>query len=280
MGFPTRIAMFERSGTPVGTIVLPEGPGGVAPRVAGAELAGDHVVIHAIQLRMDEGSERQMHYLCSIDREGNETVRYYEGDEYMSNLSQPVWEERSQALRGRWATRADGSVIVASSYSDYEISVFAPNGSLEQVVTREYKHRKRSSSEKKAIHDWASWNPNALWPNTRFEIEEYDKDIMSLHVDPNGSCWVLTSRGQYDRPDGSAGVYDVIGLDGRLDRQVTLKADVDPERDNYYFRGGRLLVATGYRDAVVARSGVRDSPFATDSEPMSLVCFGSNYFEE
>jgi hypothetical protein len=147
------------------------------------------------------------------------------------------------------------------------------------VITLDYKHRKRSSSEKKAIYDWASWNPAALWPNTRFDIEDYDKDIMSLHVDPDGSCWVLTSRGFYDRPEGTAGVYDVIGLDGKLDRQVTLRAKIDPIRDTYYFLGGRMLVAIGFRDAVVAQVGSGNSNVSTDSEPMSLVCFGGDYYK-
>jgi hypothetical protein len=279
MGSPIRIAMFERSGGPVGTMRLAEGSDGVAPRIEGVALAGDHLVIHAIQLRYDDDHERQTHYLCSIDGDGNEMVRYYEEEEHSTDLANPVWEERSGALRGRWATRADGSVIVASSFSEYELSVYAPDGNLRQVVTREYAHRKRSSSEKKAVYDWASWNPAALLPNTRFDIEEYDKDIMSLHVDPQGSCWILTSRGLYDRPIGSAGVYDVIGLDGKLDRQVTLRANVDPIRDTYYFLGGRLLVAIGFRDAVVARAGSGDSNVTTDSEPMSLVCFSGDYYE-
>jgi hypothetical protein len=278
MGNPTRIAIFDRSGVPVGTTKLPEWSGVGALGIAGAELAGDHLVLHAIQLGYVDNEEIVTHYLCSTDFEGNEIVRYYE-EEHSTNLEQPVWEERSKALWRRWAARADGSVVVASSFSEYEISAFAPNGNLRQLVTRKYDHRKRSSGEKKAVYDWASWNPDALWPNTRFEIEEYDKDIMSLHIDPQGSCWIPTSRGLYDRPKGSAGVYDVIGPDGKLDRQVTLRANVDPIRDSYYFIGGRLLVATGYRDAIVAQAGSRGSNVATDPEPMSLVCFGGDYYE-
>lgn len=199
MGSPSRISLFRRDGQPVNTIQVPPGSDASPPTIVKMALAGDHLVSHLFDGGIRAGRESQVYYLCSLDAQGRPTTRYY-SESYSFDLTQPIWEERSRAMRGRWGVAHTGAVFVASSFEDYRINVYEPHGKLRQVISRDYKHRKRSAREKDVVHAWASWNPAALLPDTRFQIEDYDKDIMSLHVTDLGECWVLTSRGFYDRP--------------------------------------------------------------------------------
>ena len=50
-------------------------------------------------------------------------------------------------------------------------------------------------------------------------------DIESLLPRPDGTLWVLTSRGRQGRPEGSVGVFDVFDAEGRFRHQLDLRAD-------------------------------------------------------
>jgi hypothetical protein len=224
-------------------------------------LAGDHLILQG-------GSD-----LWAVDDTGAETVRYYEEKH---RFEEAVYEEKSRALLGRWAAGKDGTLYVASSFYDYEIHVFKPSGDIDRIVERDYEHRKRTKAEKQLVYDWANVNPNALLPGTRFEIEDYDKDIMTLYCRDDGTCWVLTSRGFYDRPEGSLGVFDVFDRDGRFVKQATLMGEGDPFRDRYYFFGDRLYVLTCYVSGVatMVTGGKKENRFSMMcDEPMAVICY-------
>ncbi|UCG50545.1 MAG: hypothetical protein JSW58_10075 [Candidatus Latescibacterota bacterium] len=267
MAYPSRIALFDTTGDPVGTITIPENKSGAVPIIFRIARAGDHLVMH--------GVSRKTRFICAIDDNGIETARYHE-EMHSFDEATPVYEEKSGSLTGRWDVGPNGKVYVASSFYDYEMSVYNPDGEISYIVERDYEHRKRSKEEKQFVHDWANVNPAAILPGTRFEIEDYDKDIMALHCRDDGTCWVLTSRGFYDRPDGSIGVFDVLDSDGTFVRQVTLLGVGDPHRDRYHFFGDRLYVVTCFTAAVARMTGggQTDNRFASlCAEPMSVICY-------
>jgi hypothetical protein len=266
MAYPSRIVRITKEGDFAGSLLMPEDGTGATPVIYDMILAGDHLVLRA--------AIHETRYLCAIDDQGHETVRYYE-EKFSFDDEHPVWEERSRSLKGRWAGGTDGKLYVASSFYDYEIRVYNPTGEIDFVIEREYKRRKRSRDEKQLVYDWANVNPGALLPDTRFEIEEHDKDIMALYRRDNGTCWVLTSRGFYDRPEGSTGVFDVFDGAGRFVRQVTLMGEGDPFRDHYYFHGDRLYIVTCFTGAVATMmGGGKESRFSSECvDPMSVICY-------
>ena len=271
MAYPSRIVQISSGGEPAGTIFMPEGESDAAPILGGTAMAGDHLVIRGLVTHGNEG----VRYLAAIDAQGKETVRYYE-ERHSIDDSNPVFEEKSRSHTERWAAGVDGRVYVASSFDDYEIGVYNPDGDIDHVIVRDYEHRKRTREEKQLVYDLANVNPAAVLPGTRFEIEDYDKDIMALHCREDGTCWVLTSRGFYDRPDGSLGVFDVLDQDGRFVRQVSLLGEGDPFQDRYYFFGDRLYIVTCFVDALATLmgGGEKENKFSTAcAEPMSVICY-------
>ena len=266
MAYPSRIIKITKEGDSAGSLLMPEDDTGSTPIIFEVVPAGDRFVIH--------GVIHDTRFLSAIDDKGRETTRYYE-ETHRSDDAHPVWEEKSRSLRGRWAAGGDGRLYVAASFYDYRIRVYNPAGRIDFVIEKAYEHRKRSRSEKRLVYDWANVNPNALLPDTKFEIEDYDKDVMSLYTRGDGTCWVLTSRGFYDRPEGSLGVFDVYDEHGHLYRQVTLVGEGDPFRDRYYFYGDRLYVVTCFTGAIATMvGGGEENKFSAECvDPMSVICY-------
>jgi len=275
ISIPSKLIQYTREGEYVGTVILEDGLTGKNPKVSRIVAAGTGYIAGSTEIDFEKGNEVITQYLCSLDFTGREIVRYWEG-RHVLDLNKPVYEERSQSLRGRWTVTMDNVIYVASSFEDYVIEQYDIKGDMKRVIRREYKHRPRSRDERQAIHDWATAIPNSLRPGTVIQVESHDKDIMALYTGPDGNCWVLTSRGQFDRPKGAIGVFDVFDRDGQYTRQVTIMGDGDPYRDRLYFIGDRLYVVTSYLDSVLtysdAQNGEKDSLLG-EPKPMTVVCY-------
>ncbi len=273
--FPSRIVQFTPLGEPAATIAIPPDADGIPPGIMGVLLACDHLVVHAVNQFMTETKEEQLMYLCAIDAKGHETARYYE-EGHVNDFAKPVVDERGPALAVRWSVDDNGRVFAASSFSDYQITVWRPDGQIDRVIEKEYEHRKRSADEKKFVRDWMDSEKAVSWPGSKTKIEDYDKDIMSLWVRGDGRCWVLTSRGFYDRPEGSLGVFDVFDKEGHHIKEMTLMGEGDPFEDRYYFLGERLYVVAGFVDALKAfrgRAGGLGGERSEEPAPISVICY-------
>ena len=121
----------------------------------------------------------------------------------------------------------DGRVYACADRDDYNIKVWAPDGSLERIITRECERYKRSDDEKEDVaRIWSAFLQRV--PDPDFRVDDYDKDIQNLWVRDDGSIWVLSATGARNRPDGSAGVFDILDSEGHFVRQVTLHGQGDP----------------------------------------------------
>jgi hypothetical protein len=271
--YPSRIKQFTLAGDPAGTVRIRETPESDPVLIAGIAGNDSGIIAHCLVAYPEETGGIQHFYLCSIDQRGFETNRFF-SEEYRENPAKPVVREKRNCIQNRWAVSPDGSVILSPDYYDYTLEVWNRTGTLEQVITRAYEHRKRSTEEKQFMLNWIGSYRAGMPPDTQFQVEEYDKDIMALFARGDGSIWVLTSRGYCDRPDGSIGVFDLFDCSGHFVRSVTLMGEGDPFTDRYYFLGNRLYVVRHFIDALVALRGGSEEQIAKEEmEAMSIICY-------
>ncbi len=98
-----------------------------------------------------------------------------------------------------------------------------------------------------------------------------DRDIQALFARPDGTLWVLNSRGAFDQPDEILATFDVFDADGSFLHQVALKGEGNFYDDGLRLVGDRLFVLRGLRAAERAESG--DGEEDEDAEPMSVTCY-------
>ena len=113
-----------------------------------------------------------------------------------------ITEKMFDSFENRWTVGQVGRVFAATDRDNYVVKVWDSEGKLDRVVTREYKHYKRSSDEKKKQENvWKAFLQRV--PNATLEISDNDKDIQTVYTRDDGSLWVLSSRGARNRPEGS-----------------------------------------------------------------------------
>ncbi len=272
------VSRFTRMGEYLGDVVVPPDADGVVPAIREVKESPSGPVAWAVVRENTQfvlaGERVEKHVIATLDDQGR-LGRIFLETSFTGDDAVPVWSERPGALNDRWDVASDGRVVVATSFLDYSVAVFGPDGAEESRFTIDYDHRRRSKDEKQAVLDWATVNPDGNLPGTRFEIEDDDKDVMALFCRQGGEIWILTSRGVYDRPAGSVGVFDVRDRAGALLRCVSLEGDADPVRDRLVFAGDRLYVMTCYRSALATMiAGGSDNRFSSQcDEPMGVVCY-------
>lgn len=272
-----RVHCFARTGEYHQDIAVPKDGSGLVPVLREVRFAAGRLVARAYTKPNDEfvlpGERSAVHAIVALD-ERLEATRTYYSLTIVENDAEPTWNERP-ALGGRWDVGSDGRVFVATDSSGYKVETYRADGTLERTLTRPYQSRRRNGDEKQRVYEWATINPNGNLPGTRYQIEDYDKDIMSLYARDDGSLWVLTSRGFYDRPEGSLGVFDVFDRQGAYAGQVSIIGEGDPSRDLYFFRGNRLYVVTCYTAAIATMvADGKDNRFSDAcDEPMAVICY-------
>jgi hypothetical protein len=92
---------------------------------------------------------------------------------------------------------------------------------------------------------------------------------------PDGTLWVLNSRGAFDQPDEILATFDVFDADGSFLHQIGLKGEGDLSDDGIHLVGDRLFVLRGLRAAQRAErgDGEEDEDEDEDAEPMSVACY-------
>ena len=170
--------------------------------------------------------------LCVIreDKEtqagGNIQLGGNEGDEFTSNFT----------------LSPDGRVITYPDTRRYEFRVYGPDGRKEKLVRREYTSVRRPEKELAAARKQAEEMSARFNGSVQIDVPEVADDIDGIIARPNGELWVANSRGNRDAEPGSIGYFDVFDRDGKYHRRVLIKADFDPQRDNFTLCGDRLFV--------------------------------------
>ncbi len=271
---PGKIVLLTPDGEPAGEHPLPEQEAGGFVSLVGGQARGKNVVLAAAVSAFSEGKFEQTRYLASVDSDGNELARYC-SDVRTIDFANALMEEVAwDTFDRRWMVDDQGRVYAATSFSDYRIHVWNPDGKVAYVVEREYTHRKRTAKEREQIEALYGVFAKRI-PNSTVRVNDFHKDIESFYVRDDGSIWVLPSDGSYDLPDGTVGTFDVYDHEGRLVRQVTLKGEGDALTDGFYFVKDRLYVVTDLVQASIALQSGGESFQIGDEEPepMSVIAY-------
>jgi hypothetical protein len=217
-------------------------------------------------------------FLGSFGANGRERVRYCEARMTLDfRKLHFVERDLSPGFHSALALGPDGRVYVAQAWDRYAIAVYAPDGTLERVVTRRFENRKRTADELRRINALfdASAANNQL--NETREIEPCPQVIQDLHVDEEGHLWVLHSRSSEDLPAGTMQSYDLFDTAGRYVRRVDVACvEGDPELDGLeLLPDGRVLLLKGMVLAGTAQSDLGSIPLGEDNESsnMEFVCY-------
>lgn len=276
--FPGKITMVDYEGLPHGRIALGTGREGQAgnPALTSAHCGGGNLVVSGVRISRGEepGTQKRINFLARFDREGAETVRYLERRaDY--DFTDFTFSERLHTPSFWWGFTVgpDGRVYAAADNDRYAVSVFRPDGTLERVIERECRLRRRGAEEIAAMRaNYESALNGAGIPFT-LEISETDPAISIWHrplrVDAGGRLWVLASGGLHDQPEGVLCTYDVFDAEGHFVEQVSVRCEGDPDADVlFWITEDRIVLVTGYTGALAAQFG-RGSAVDADEEEAS-----------
>jgi hypothetical protein len=272
---PGRIAQLSPEGEPMSDYPLPSADAGGFIVLRNGNASDDYVFLTMQKNQPGEGKFSMAISLVAIDDEGN-VVSEYHADTRELVFADPVIDENVwDTFDRRWAPMADGRVFAVLTNSDYTIKVWNPDGTVDRIIEREYTPLERTAEEIEEVKEIYR-RFTAQVPNARIEVSDMAPVVQNIFTRHDGSIWVLTGRGANEQPKGTLGTFDVFDPDGRFVRQVTLKGEGDPERDQYIFEGGRLYVITGFLDAAMnafaAPSGEEDAD-EEEAKPLEVICY-------
>jgi hypothetical protein len=175
------------------------------------------------------------------------------------------------------AVGPDGRVYTPRSRDEYVIEVYSPDGTLDQVIEREFENRPRTSRERKRIEAVFASAARQIPGEFTSIIEPKNPVIESLFVDNEQRLWVQHSHSAHDRPDGAFITFDVFAADGRYEQEMAVYCEGDPAYDQLKFLpDGRVLLIKGL---VLAKWSAFD--FGTvdwgdeeeDVSSMEIICY-------
>lgn len=272
--FPGRLVGLTPEGEPVDDHPLPSaGEGGFVLLFAGGGVVGDKLALSIGVNHFESGVFDQERSVVVIDDAGEIVTKLY-SEKRGLNMSAPVFKESTWNSFDRvWTVGSDHRAYIPTSWSEYRIMVCDENGTT-RFIERAYEARKRSAAEKERWSKLYNEFTKNQVPGSHWEIEDNERDVMQIFAREDGSLWVLSSQGVFDRPDGSMGVFDVFDPQGHFVRQVTLMGDADPIKDGFFFEKDRLYVVTDFLAAAMsAQGGSTEALGEEEPEPMSVVCY-------
>ncbi|MFO7654056.1 MAG: 6-bladed beta-propeller [Candidatus Krumholzibacteriia bacterium] len=280
-GFPGKLVRITADGRPGGSAEYQAAgaatPGQFAVLVSGrAHPVG--MTLAGIRMSFGGGSEsRQVYFLDICDRDGKRQHSVLEKEHVINYADLRFDEAEMDFVWGRYAVGPDGRIYHAPERNAYRIVVASPTGEQERAIEQPYQPLPRTADQtERARRIIEAVGANYPAPMKGLRTEPAEPAITGLHVRPDGSLWVLTSRGSRERGAGIYTVVDEIGPDGRLVRRVALAAPGDPDRDQLFFLAdGRAVIVTGALDAWLNQQGVAagEAAAADEAAPLELICY-------
>jgi hypothetical protein len=274
--FPGKIVQLNPDGTPAGAFPFPKDNVGGFQLLYKGRAVGDRIVVSGSRQGLAGGGvqSEQLNYLVALDYQGNEVAHYHSMKE-MTQYGGMKFDEKIFAnFKGQWDAAADGRVAAVLTFDDYRIHVWRPDGSLDYIIERpDYPPLQRTADVKerfqKLYDGITSWNPNST-----FETSKTHQAIVRLEFRPDGSLWVLSGRGVWDRDKGTFAVFDEYDRDGRFVRRITITGPGDPMDDGVFFAGKRFYRVTDLFSAYMANyAGGGDDAADEGAEPLQVVAY-------
>lgn len=170
-----------------------------------------------------------------------------------------------------WAVGPAGEIYVNDDFDAYVIRVVDRDGRVLRTIEHDFESRRRSARE-------IELNVPSMQINTREggshvargTASPVDRDVQALFPRPDGSLWVLSSRGAFDVADGVLARFDVFDAEGRPADPIVVRGDASFRDDDLHVFGDRLFVLRGQRAALRNQRGQDDDREAT---PMTVGCY-------
>lgn len=276
--FPGKVIKLNMDGTPAGTMDLGDPSSGGFFIMRALKTGGGVIVAGGTKQNFDQstGEFSQLNFVGALNKEGKLDPTFTQAEHVLNiqNLKLDELEVMESPDR-RFDVGPDGRTVIAIPRYGYEISVFAPDGTLERVFTRQYEPWRRNARAQKIMQNIFDTIQRTQAPNADIHIEDFQPDVESLRVARDGSIWVLTSRAMWDSPEGIFTSYDVFSPDGVYQKKLNVICEGDPVQDFLFFAGDDLAFkVTGFWDAVLSRFGGQgETDEGEEPEPMSVVCY-------
>jgi len=284
---PSKIILIEEDGTPAGEFEVPNQSEMNLGLIRTADAAGGRVVLSLFEPVLEGGAIQINEALAAYDLEGNLITTYKEESRPSETPRLRVTINNPRNFSLYWTVADDGRLYVAPTFDDYRIEVFGLEGGLERVIERDYRSLRRTAEEI-AQREEANEQMRAMVGGGGSEVEPYDRDVLRLFARPNGELWVWSSEGKQARPGGAIGSFDVFDREGRYLNRLNLRADFDPDRDNFLIVQDRLFVLKealsaptsmsqggggGGGQMVMVQLGNRAEDDGEEANPYGVICY-------
>jgi hypothetical protein len=275
---PGKLVLLTPDGKPAGDFNGPKGSeGGTISYFEGA-VAGDHYVLGTREFARRETYFSMTRSLLVLDARGQTRATIFR--ENMSrDMAGAMSVDEKETASLVWAAGDDGRIYTSENFDGYEIKCFSPEGRLLRVIEREYAHRPRSKEEmeeNKPRMIMRREGGRAVQPEVK--SSPTDRDILRMVPRPDGTLWVLSSRGRSDQPRGVLATFDVFDSAGRFVREVAIRVPADIRQDEFHLIGDQLVLVKSVRsarEAMLAQFGGNDTSPEDEAEPepVTLVAY-------
>jgi hypothetical protein len=275
--FPGRIVKVGLDDTPQGVIEFGDKTAGGFLQLLDCMAQGDRLVVSGTEIKQNPPSGQiRTAFVAACDTEGKEVVRFTEIERVL-DFSSFNWieDEQHQLDFRKTVVGKDGRVYVAPHRNEYRIDVYAKDGGLDRVITRQYEHRRRTAEEIERLEAQREAQFSRL-PGAKWTTSQTEPDIGALRLGPDGNLWVECSRGGVEQPEGVFYTWDVFDPDGRFIEQVSAACRGDGEDDMMIWTADGAVQVTGFMSSVRMLQGGGNAGAPTDEEaaPMEVISYG------
>lgn len=266
--FPGKIVKIDRRGEPAGEFPYKAG-GGFAVLVRG-KCAGGNVVLAGIDQGFDQGTLTQTYFLRGFEPDGTRVCEYAAKTAEQNFADMVLDESVVDWIWNRFDVADDGSVIVAPDRNGYRFEVYAPDGTLVRRFGRAYEPVVRDEADT-AFATAALEAQGRNYPTMpRIVVTDVEPDISSVRVQPDGSVWVLTSRGVRDLDEGVLAVWDVFDAEGVFTHQARIHAEGNGRLDAMFLVGeDRLVLVRNFLNTLMSSLSAETGD--EEAEPMEVI---------
>jgi len=276
--FPGKIVKLTMDGDPAGDFHPDTGAataGGFLALV-NCRSAGGNLVLSGVQIRPNDAGNGQIrnYFVRSYAMDGALQADYFGKQiEWVFGPGFKLREIENDFIWWRMDVGPDGRLVVCEPRNEYALSVYAPDGTLERVIEREYESWERNETVYKRFESIIAAQSANFPFEVETEVEKLEQDVGDLRVARDGRIWVLPSRQMYEPEPGSFATYDVFTAAGEFQEQVKVVCPGDPAYDRLVFAGeGLAFQVTGFWDAVLSAAAAGDGG-DEEAAPMEVICY-------
>jgi hypothetical protein len=277
--FPGKLIKVTTDDEPDGEISFGGDPAeGGFMMVVDVDCRAGNLVVAGVDLKQGDVPTKQhkVSFLGAVDFEGASTVRYWENSQDLDFLNLNIREgDQYNVFPRRWSIGPKGEVFAAVERDAYIINVYQADGTLSRVIEKEFTNRQRTEEETEFVETVLELQLRQL-PNAKVHVEETPEAISFIETAPDGSVWVVDSRGDTGLPEGVMLSYSVFDEDGHFVKTVQIACDGDG-RDDGLIRVDQdhMVLIRGLLPAIqgIQTGGAAGGDEDEEAAPMEIVYY-------